>query len=256
MERPILFSAPMVRAILEGRKTQTRRVIKPQPTLPEGFKEYRWFTGLTKSITRGGKTQVFDPPVKNSNLWYCSTEPCEYNELGDGTRIPHSRQADPFQFRCPYGKPGDRLWVREKFRYHFDDELYYCIQYGHDKSVIKPKGLTELQGMQFIDRCEENEGDNLWKPSIHMPRWASRITLEITDIRVERLQDISESDAKAEGAPQCLMDDESKFYERKNGTYKTGFVGLWSHINGPDSWEQNPFVWVIEFKVNKQSEGA
>lgn len=211
MDRPILFSAPMVRAILEGRKTQTRRVIKPQPYLDE----------------------CGNACWKNSNYGQSPSGQPHFEILA--SPIPWNKTK---RVLCPYGKPGDRLWVREAFAVH-------------------PSQCTTIYRADWAGSTALPDGDIIkWKPPIHMPRWASRITLEITDIRVERLQDITEADALAEGAPQCLMDDEGKFYQRDNGTYKTGFVGLWSHINGPDSWDQNPFVWVIEFKVDNQSEGA
>jgi len=88
-----------------------------------------------------------------------------------------------------------------------------------------------------------------WRPAIHMPRWASRLTLELTDVRVERLQDISEQDAIAEGADRLVMDDDGKFYESANGTHRCGYAGLWDHINGDGSWDENPFVWCISFRT-------
>ena len=188
-ERPILFSAPMVRAILDGRKTQTRRIVKNIGIVP-GIGE----------ILKG------------------SDDIKEWPEL------------------CPYGKPGDRLWVRETFKQH--DEV---ISYKADGTWI-----TDFQHTGGI-----NPHENItWIPSIHMPRNASRILLEITGVRVERLQDISECDAKAEGSYVCdyfgrrLLDQSSN-----QGCYKWGYRSIWESLNGTGSWDLNPFVWVIEFKL-------
>ena len=159
-ERPILFSAPMVRAILDGNKTQTRRVVKLKPDYMETF-----------------------------------------------LRLPNKVAC------CPYGQPGGRLWVRETFE-DCESALHSCVLYRADGGTPGTK----------------------WTPSIHMPRWASRITLEITGVRVERLQDISEEDAISEGTPfPC-------------GGWVGGYQKLWESIHGPGSWDLNPWVWVVEFK--------
>ena len=162
-ERPIIFSTPMVKAILDGRKTQTRRVIKDQPPL--------------------SMRDMFKP----KNL------------------------------KCPYGQVGDRLWVRETFK------PYNC-----------------MGGFAYKADGDLSTGFP-WKPSIHMPRGASRITLEITESRAERLQDISEEDAKAEGVKCC---------PNAVSDYKHHFMILWDSINGKKyPWDSNPWVWVISFKV-------
>lgn len=182
-ERPILFSGPMVRAILDGRKTQTRRIIK------------------------GNGTWSVDSE-DDGKPW-----PGYGDEFGDWVRA-----------KCPYGQPGDRLWVRETFGYAFD-----CGHFNHlhqNRQVLYKVG----------DTCVER-----WRPSIHMPRWASRINLEITGIRVERLQEISEEDAEAEGSDTCLG-------EVPLFTYTEAYQVLWESINGEGSWDANPFVWVVEFK--------
>ncbi|TXH90322.1 MAG: hypothetical protein E6Q78_05105 [Rhodoferax sp.] len=172
-EHPILFSAPMVRAILAGTKTQTRRVVKPTP---------EWI----------GKSGVLS--------------------FNGRVGLPHAI--------CPYGQPGDRLWVREAWN-----------GYGPFKD-----------GMHYYYRAtDQNPDSTKWKPSIHMPRAASRITLEITGVRVERLQDISEADAKAEG------------YKEFPGSVNqmdpvTWYQALWEQINGPGAWDANPWVWVVKFK--------
>ena len=203
-ERPILFSANMVRAILADNKTQTRRIMKP-----------------TKAFSAAALDEL--APVMRQRKWHQAVEmgPC------DGVRR---------KYNCPYGQPGDRLWVRERFRYHYDEaNLWDCIQYA-DGSMIKPDGLDEADGHKFSERCR---ADAPWRPSIHMPRWASRITLAITDVRVERLHDISADDSIAEGMhPHPMKDYVGPPHE---------FMATWLAIHGAYSWNLNPWVWVIEF---------
>jgi hypothetical protein len=172
-ERPILFSAPMVRALLAGTKTQTRRIVK------------------------GG--------------------------------IPFD---DDFEIvASPYGDPGDRLWVRESHWWFKDEPDNSCGYY--------PPKLTR-EDVEY--RADGDDGRKVWRPSIHMPRWASRITLEVTGVRVERLQDISEADARAEGV-------EPNAFERTADNYGSVlYRRLWESINGPGSWDANPWVWVVEFR--------
>ena len=196
-ERPILFSAPMVRAILAGTKTQTRRVVKP------------------------GKCPDFG----------CHMAPGEIA----GGEYPERL--------CPYGQTGDRLWVRETFM----DLLGTGVEHRPD-----PRGLLQRhayaadhQPGSYGDEARKSYGLK-WKPSIHMPRAASRITLEITGVRVERLQAISEADAVAEG-----IDPEAALaFRRASVGRPAGFAyrDLWVSINGPGSWHANPWVWVIEFR--------
>lgn len=192
-ERPILFSGPMVRAILEGRKTKTRRAIKPQPG--------------------GSHWERHEKHELLVNTLYSSAGYCvRFQHILKGIN-----REDPQWRTSPYGAPGDRLWVRETFALHhsFPDEVFY-------------RADKEISGQK-------------WKPSIFMPRWASRITLRITDIRVERLRDISENDAAAEGAK----------YEETGFSARVCFVDLWQQINGKRpgcSWNDNPWVWVVEFE--------
>lgn len=190
-ERPILFSAPMVRAIFDGTKTQTRRIVKGTPLLAI-------------------------------------------------SAFSHEHVADPKHGFCPYGQPGDRLWVRETFAKQFDG--------GYTYSADFPKGF----------KPDKTTLGN-WKPSIHMPRTASRIMLEVVSIRVERLQDINEWDAIAEGIEMVAGPDGINYYGNYGDdnsdtclspvdSYRT----LWQSINGPDSWNENPFVWVVEFRLIEQ----
>lgn len=195
-ERPILFSAPMVRAILAGKKTQTRR-------------EVNRLNGLGSVTCFGGsETSGYDFALRDRrDMW---------NEFRE----------DELLARCPYGVAGDRLWVRETWA--------LCI------NVID--GETEAVHKAGPWR-NENEPSLKWKPSIHMPRWASRITLEVVAVRVERLQDITDKDVFCEGIQQAV--DEGL---QGDGSARGAFIELWESINGPDSWPANPWVWVVEFK--------
>ncbi|WP_440530460.1 morphogenetic protein [Serratia nevei] len=215
-ERPVIFNGEMVRAILDGRKTQTRRVIAnvgPDNCIP-----------LQKPTkTKDGiYTHVMDAP-------------------GHGL--------------CPFGQVGDRLWVREAYQgplFNFDQMETYL----EDTSKFERPEFCEYRADGGKTPEYYDADDNLrygWKPSIHMPRWASRITLEITAVRVERLQGISEEDAKAEGvkpAGDMLPDYPDTFLTPKGdfATAKVAFQRLWQSIYGEESWAANPWVWVIEFK--------
>ena len=194
-ERPILFSAPMVRALLDGSKTQTRRVVKPQPEW-----DGKWFQwGGHKPNSKYGA--------------------CAGNSLSTTFWMLDA---------CPYGKPGDRLWVRETF-------------------LIADARAKHLPPWVYAaDYSYKDRPSTRWKPSIHMPRAASRITLEIVRVRIERLQDISEADAKTEGWPVHMPSD-----PRGYTSPKQWYAMLWNAINGPESWALNPWVWVVEFKVVK-----
>ncbi|PUE09033.1 hypothetical protein B9Z51_08875 [Limnohabitans sp. T6-5] len=223
-ERPILFSGPMVRALLCGTKTETRRVVKPQPYIdPHGnFCWNGWNYGQDFS---GPHIQAIASP------------------------LPSSRTG---RVLCPYGKPGDRLWVRETFA----DLRGTGIEHRPD-----PSG--PLKRFAFAaDHPPGSNGDEArkefgvkWKPSIHMPRAASRITLEITGVRVERLIDISEADAKAEGVTRTPYPDHflgPGLTPQESHVHRNLFAGLWKSINGADSWAANPWVWVVEFKRLEQ----
>lgn len=185
-ERPILFQGAMVRALLAGTKTQTRRLVKPQPDTRPGM-------NCTRLIFKDRKgVMLLDEALEAS-------EPRMYLSL------------------CPYGKPGDRLWVRESGAFACREAPIYA--------------------------ADGEQGGWKWAPSIHMPRWASRILLEITEVRVQRLQDISEADARTEGyaigAPPCT-DDPVGWYRR-----------LWDSINAKTpgaAWADNPWVWAVSFQ--------
>lgn len=218
-EHPILFSAPMVLALLAGSKTQTRRVVKPQPEW-----DGNWFK--------------WDGHRPNSKYGACSG-----NSLSTTFWMLDC---------CPYGKPGDRLWVRET---HFINHYMGAQTPVEDRADCQI--LYRATDMDCVRNMEDSEG-LVWSPSIHMPRWASRITLEITGVRVERLQDISEADCWSEGAvtknpnppsfyPVTGLDGHGHLSTR--GVY----ADLWRTINGPESWGANPWVWVVEFKAVQPS---
>jgi hypothetical protein len=201
-ERPMLFSTPMVRAILDGRKTQTRRVVKNSDVRDVGA------YGVAAYVTS--------------------------RDVKERGRVLGRRDVTK---TCPYGGPGDKLWVKETFVFRSKHERYY---YRADHPVHDPYA---------------HDG---WRPSIFMPRKASRITLEITAVRLERLQEISEEAAIAEGVELAYRDvpaamggcrawrdysDRSPWHSSAWASYRS----LWESINGPGSWAANPWVWVISF---------
>lgn len=195
MDRPILFSAPMVRAILDHRKTQTRRVVKPQPFCPRS------------------KLCLTDPI---RGIYYISAAYLNSHDYPDGFAR---------QYTCPYGMPGDKLWVKET----------WC----------------QYKGMVYYRADDALPDDWKWKPSIFMPKILSRITLEITGIRVERLQNISENDAQLEGVDGIDADGFDLSAPAKTHWIgsKNRYQNLWELINGKKyPWVSNPWVWVIEFK--------
>lgn len=223
-DKPILFNAEMVRAILEGRKTQTRRVVKPSPGL-----QTTWLT--MENIH--GFIQAGEMVKGGWQMWH---------PLG-GPRSPYG------WVRGPYGQPGDRLWVRETWA---SADCMYQTHENEEPSVVAYRANQEA--LQFTPRgpvrppdydMEQWNWDALkWRPSIYMPRWASRITLPLVSVRVERLQDISCADAMAEGisatANQFSIDCDTEDPRRM-------FVALWTSIHGPESWDANPWVWVLEW---------
>jgi hypothetical protein len=219
-EHPILFSTPMVQAILEGRKTQTRRICKHQ----------HWTHSELTDVNINKRIQKVDRNVS-----------------------------------CPYGQPGDLLWVREKFAKtmgvfepeicysFFADDFHWSWQPGD-----VPHGKLSCQ-WHDADLSKEVK----WKPSIHMPKAAARIWLEITEVKVERVQDISEEDAIAEGiipllASSMQLKTQGQLYfdyTKPKQIFNEGippfwsFNSLWCSINGGESWDANPWVWVVKYKV-------
>lgn len=211
-ERPILFSAPMVRALLDGSKKQTRRIVK----------------GMALDWLENAK---FTP---------------EY-------------VADPDNSMCPYGKVGDRLWVRETWR------GWVCINPpSESRQLAVARYVPAQMECKRLDYKATQAADNEpYRPSIHMPRWASRINLEIAAVRIERLNDISEADANSEGveihhepwdqtiayrdysAPDAWI---PAWMETYDTAATLSFKSLWESINGFGSWQENPWVWVVEFK--------
>ena len=218
-ERPILFSTPMVKAILDGKKTQTRRVIKPQPEehviIPDKINGLKWNGVNYGSITRDERGSIAETSLATI---------------------------------CPYGQPGDTLWVRETWNvcdvgY---DGYNGAFEAGYPLVTI-PASKPEYGNMVYY-KADGNE-EPPWRPSIHMPRWASRITLQITNIKVERVQDITEKDAVAEGIETHL----SGCWTPTGGyadNARLAFGALWDSINAKRgySWDDNPWVWVIEFE--------
>ena len=222
-ERGIIFNAEMVRAILDGRKTQTRRVMKVQPVL------------------NGDRWEVYSASVEKGNK-----------------SIPVTPWGS-IENNCPFGKVGDHLWVRETWSvvsHEFDDDGL-MIDYVPDRPTKAVREMPYGHGYYTGHVIYSADGDftwgdddgcidgrSCWKPSIHMPRWASRITLEVTDVRVERLNDVSNDDAKSEGCwygRGCGVPDKAL-------TPSDQFPTLWEEIYGDGSWASNPWVWVIEFK--------
>lgn len=238
MERPIIFSGPMVRAILEGKKTMTRRVVRPQPA------EHHW------SILPGYKRSV--------KLLACN-DGHFHARFQDS--IPQNID-EPVWVKCPHGKPGDVLWVRETWQYYdWTEEGEPWIKYGADEGISLTKDIPEEWWDKVWDtwadlsapdnfKINGRAADRKWRPSIFMPRWASRITLEIVDVRVERLQEISRADAKAEGFFPG-MNGLEKWAGRPYGNAQLAFKACWEDINGKKpgcSWADNPWVWVISFR--------
>ncbi|MGF3775074.1 hypothetical protein [Salmonella enterica] len=200
----------MVRAILDGRKTQTRRIMKLQPEILGSGLRY-----ITESRKQNEVGKYF---------W------CISDALG--------MRARSAVFACPFGDVGDRIWVRETYRVHSRATDVATLVY---RASVR-NSWTEQTHRVPVAVCNKPATPEKWTPSIHMPRWASRILLEITDVRVERLRDLSEEDAKSEGIIP------SAGGVLPGWEYRINFRDLWMDIYGTDNWEANPWVWVIEFK--------
>jgi hypothetical protein len=228
-ERGILFSAPMVRALLDGSKTQTRRIVKQNG--------------------QSGNA-VYTHPIWEVRP---TAEPRFARHSHDFWR-PGAERAYSALPPCPYGQPGDRLWVRETWA-----DLEQLSEGNFQRQAIYRADDIERYGDEdeFVDVTAP---DMRWRPSIHMPRWASRILLEIVAVRVERLQDISREDAIAEGIERvennygngpaycdygmANMDDTAEWFNSPIHSYQS----LWEAINGAGNWDANPWAWVVEFR--------
>lgn len=224
-ERPILYSAPMVRAKLAGVKTQTRRLVKPQPN-------EAW-----------SKEPVFIDRDGHWNSGGCRSD-----------------------LKCPYGKVGNRLYGKESHRYHgFTEDGEPQIEYAADGAIRLCKVPSESQDRVHDIWAKLSEPGNFnvhnracdiaWRPSIHMPRWASRILDEIVEVRVERVQNIGKDgrkahDVLAEGITREQVDHYQKFFHADDSP-ALAYADLWNKINGAGSWESNPWVWVIVTKAVK-----
>jgi len=208
-ERPIIFSTEMVQAILEDRKTQTRRIIKPQPLWEES------------------------PTLCDDNYWRG-----RFETLDKHSRYP---DIDIEEIKCPYGIASDRLWVRETWRAEeLDPYGEDGIRYKADRAFIQIEN-SQKASEKWLDARYTKKGDRYpdgqWRPSIFMPRWASRITLEIKDVKVERVQKITEEDAIAEGCAGAFLPADCEFEL------------LWNSFNAKRGygWNKNPWVWVVKF---------
>lgn len=211
-ERPLPMRPHEVKAVLRGEQTQFRRICKHQP-------EHVWGYGVHQS------DKVFRAHV----------------------RFPGESQPDPY-IKCPYGKPGDQLWVKETWCRRFEEPNGFvynpdgyldpsCCHYAADGYEVKC-----VDGDGFTEYRKDGRMKSPWTPSIHMPRWASRIQLEITNVRVERLNAISEDDCEAEGYEFIPWGEQPE--PDAHGWYRD----LWESIHGKGSWQLNPWVWVVEVK--------
>ncbi|RLL13349.1 hypothetical protein D9K78_05695 [Klebsiella pneumoniae] len=239
-ERGMIFNGEMVRAILDGRKTQTRRIMKPQPEpCPRGG--HWWPSNVFKTMLH-----VEEEMQNGKGGWG--------GLVGDA---------------CPFGDVGDRIWVRETFQGPlFDYEQMEAFL--EDSSKFEKPEFCQYAADGGHRPEYQDADDNLrygWRPSIHMPRWASRILLEITGVRVERLNAISEEDAQREGVHTEVWDqtvvarnyaardeffqfwsEDMPHYVEMNQLYRSSFRSLWESIYGAENWLANPWVWVIEFE--------
>lgn len=229
-EKPIIFTTDPIKAILAGRKTQTRRPLRRQP--PQGFK----FCGITDDLGY---------PASHDYIW---------------AQFGFKHCNDPLCYKCTYGRPGDRLWVREPWRvssgsnYFTSDYKKLWVEYraGWRRGFKQQITISRVDSDIAMKALGQHK-PGPWRPSIYMPRWTSRITLEITDVRIERVQNISAVDTANEG-----MFNDGKCWQNGDGVaYNTGeqaFQALWDSIYASRgfSWNVNPWVWVICFKIAEQ----
>lgn len=207
-QRGILFSDEMVRAIIDGQKTQTRRVVKPQPSADTVG--YSWCISTDRK-----RNATFIPRRTNGDY-----------------RNHHQHETGP-PVRCPYGQPGDLLYVRECWSVP-------GAVIGSDDPIYK--------GMTVLYRATDKH--HSWRPSIHMPKWAARIWLKVTEVRVERVRLVLERDAEAEGVSACYGDKCGYPAGEVAKAYRCSFERFWNSINAKRgySWESNPWVWVVSFE--------
>lgn len=269
-DRPILFSAPMVKAILAGRKTQTRRMLQHQP---HQRSDGTWSIFVGKRL--GSLTYETNQLIHRQLTKDKKTLLAEFTES-----MGLTEWLSP---RCPYGRPGERLWVRETWRCSGGPDLRMI---AYDAEGVGGDGCDSIGRKVLSLTYEETVGryGTHKHPSIHMPRWASRLTLEVTSVRVERLHEITEADALAEGSQPSkswsgylIVDDQGlssqigenyvhgipkvgdDWHGRKvthvqhqpsldSFTARDNFRSLWHQINGSKSWDANPWVWVVSFK--------
>lgn len=235
----MIFNGEMVRAILDGRKKQTRRIMKVQPS--DGF--HPTHNGYDLDLN----AHWYTPGVVDKNGYL---QPAKKDVFG----VADENEG----YTCPFGAVGDRIWVRETFQGPLVSEELFEEYLAHPEKFETPQYCEyAADGGARPEYCDLD--DNLrhgWRPSIHMPRWASRLTLEITGVRVERLNGISETDAEAEGIDMEALFDAQDCYDCIADHNMTGrptvtgaFKYLWESIYGEESWKANPWVWVIEFKV-------
>lgn len=229
-ERPCLMKGPLVRQTLADIKTQTRRIIQSP----------------AKNMQRAGMKVIQHRPP--GDPWYRDHVWSMRDSMGVWGDYTHEQ----FLAFCPYGAPGDRLWVRETHAFcprsplaktwsHTPEEARVIYGADGERRLSGPLGPWKVK----------------WRPSIHMPRWASRLTLEVTEVRVERLQDISEEDARAEGVEPIAILRDYAAGPLPVISYRKGFEVLWEQINGPASWDANPWVWVVGFKrIEAKQEAA
>ncbi|KQV66593.1 hypothetical protein [Caulobacter sp. Root343] len=225
VDRPILFSGPMVRAIQSDIKGQTRRVMKPAPG-----KQSAW---LTPEKLQRAPTATMAVNPADSRV---------------GAQLEHPKGGPLTWVKCPYGNVGDRLWVREELR---RSTIGHWV-YGADEQAISMRH-TDPRAKEMVAWAHHKEGNRC--PPMHMPHWASRLTLEITGLRVERLRAITEADAEAEGVreaslgdPHVISPDYVGPLPRVTAPALVLWEFLWRSINGDESWDANPWVWVVEFK--------
>ena len=247
MDRPIIFSAPMVRALLREAKrpgtgkTQTRRILKPQPPTPEQFRGSTF--SLDRAVADGVKVYSLN------DLDRIPKHPTKWDLCGS---VGVARNAGfPTTYRVPFGV-GDRLWVKEN-HYRTDDGDEEFAVYACDEEAVR-QHLSGLDDLPALFPAEVKARHRKLRPSIHMPRWASRLTLSVTDVRVERLNAISREDAIAEGIQRVgggmLRWENWSGAEGQSCTSpEAAFALLWNSINGAGAWDANPWVVAVSFDV-------